>query len=130
MIRLDTKTWVIIVLGAAVLLMGIFSNGGGGVELKKLLNERDQQNKELQRKIDQRNEEIKVLKDSARYYLEQDRIKAEAIIELERIKKEQEKSISALRKRMGDSMKPIEDATDEKRIEFWRTYFEKMGIKQ
>lgn len=130
MMRPDARTYAIVVLSVAVLLMGIFSSGGGGVELKKLLNERDQQNKELQRRIDQRNEDIKILRDSARYYMEQDRIKAEAIIELERIKKEQEKSIIALKSRMNGSIKPIEDATDERRVELWRDYFEQMNIKQ
>lgn len=128
--KLDIKTWAIIILAIIVVLMTIFTNGGGGVELKKLLEEREAQNKELQQRIEERNDSIKKWKESAAYYMIQDSLKGEEIAELELVREQQQKNIDALRKRMSVSTKPIEDATDDKRIEFWKEYFERKGIKQ
>mgnify|MGYP003528887227 FL=1 len=129
-IQVDIKTWAIIILTIAVILMALLSNGGGGAELKKLLHERDLQNKELQEKMDERDKNIKELKKSAAYYMEQDSIKGKALLELERLTEKKQQQIDALKKRMNSSAKPIDDATNEQRIEFWREYFARKGIKE
>ena len=126
----DIRTWIIVILSAIVLLLALFGSGGGSVELKKLLDERVQQNKELQKQIDARLSTINDLQDSAHYYMEQDKKKAALIVELEASMDQQKKDIEALRGRMRTAVKPIEDATDEKRLDFWREYFERKGIKQ
>ena len=62
--------------------------------------------------------------------LPQDSIKGKALLELERLTEKKQQQIDALKKRMNSSAKPIDDATNEQRIEFWREYFARKGIKE
>lgn len=130
MLQWDIRTWIILGLCVVVLCMALFGSGGGSAELKALLEEREAQNKELRDSIAGRFEEIKTLRDSADFYMEQARLKDTAIAEMEKTIDRQQSSIDALRRRMVGIAKPIEDATDERRLELWSTYFERKGIKE
>lgn len=128
-ITMDVKLLMGIILAIIAAFMIAISSGGGR-ELKKLIKEREEQNERLQQQIDARNEDILRLEGSILVSMEQDRLKAERITELERVRDSQQRSLNDLRNRMNGSSKLIENATDEKRLEFWRDYFERKGIEQ
>lgn len=128
--RLDIKTIVILILGAIVVCMAIFGKGGGDLTaLETLLKERDEANKVLEQRIAERTDSIEMYKDTAAYYASQDSLHVAVIDALQEIREKQQRDIDFLKSKMKNVAKPIEDATDEKRIEFWRQYFARKGIK-
>ena len=127
--RLDIKTVVILILGAIVVCMAYFGKGGDTTALETLLKERDDANKVLEQRIEERTDSIEMYKDTAAYYASQDSLHMAVIDALQEIREKQQRDIDFLKKKMKDVAKPIEDATDQERIEFWRRYFARKGIK-
>lgn len=128
--KVDVKTWLIIILALIVVFMGIFGKGGGDtVALETLLKEREDQNKLLQERIDQRHDSIEMYKDSAVHYMEQDKLKGEIILALEELREKQKKDIDFLKSKLKNIPTQVDTASDQRRIEFWREYFRRKGIK-
>jgi hypothetical protein len=127
--RIDIKTWLIIIMGLIIVFMGMFGKGGDTTELEKLLQEREAQNSILQERIDQRLDSIKMYKDSAEYYMQEDQLKAEIISALEELREKQKRDIDFLKKKLKNVPAQVDTASDQQRIEFWREYFRRKGIK-
>lgn len=129
--KVDIKTWLIIILALIVVFMAIFGKGGGDTTaLEALLKEREDQNKTLQERIDQRQDSISMYKDSAVYYMEQDELKSEIIMALEELREKQKRDIDFLKSKLKNVPAQVDTASDQQRMEFWREYFKKKGIKQ
>lgn len=61
--------------------------------------------------------------------MKKDTLNESIILALEELREKQERDINFLKKKMKDVDKPINEATDQERIEFWRAYFLRKGIK-
>jgi len=116
-------------MGLIIVFMGMFGKGGDTTELEKLLQEREAQNSILQERIDQRLDSIKMYKDSAEYYMQEDQLKAEIISALEELREKQKRDIDFLKKKLKNVPAQVDTASDQQRIEFWREYFRRKGIK-
>ena len=128
--RLDIKTLVIAILGIIIICMAIFGKGGGdNADLEKLLEQRDEENKQLKDDIEARRDSLAMWQDSITYYQAEDQLKAEIILALEEVREKQQLDINFLKSKLKNVDKPINDATDEQRMQFWRDYFQKRGIK-
>lgn len=127
--RLDIRTLVIIILAAILICMAYFGKGGGDTTaLETLLKERDDANKVLEQRMEERTDSIEMYKDSATYYASRDSLHVAVIDALQEVREKQQRDIDFLKSKMKGVAKPIEDATDEKRMEFWRTYFMRKGL--
>jgi len=127
--KVDIKTWLIILLAGIIVFMGIFGKGGDTTALETLLKEREESNKQLQELIDQRNDTIDLYKDSVEYYIEEDNLKSEIILALEELIEKQKRDIDFLKKKLKEVPNKVDTASDQQRMEFWREYFKRKGIK-
>lgn len=127
--KVDIKTWLIILLAGIIVFMGIFGKGGDTTALETLLKEREESNKQLQELIDQRNDTIDLYKDSVEYYIEEDKLKSEIILALEELREKQKRDIDFLKKKLKEVPNKVDTASDQQRMEFWREYFKRKGIK-
>lgn len=127
--KVDIKTWLIILLAGIIVFMGIFGKGGDTTALETLLKEREESNKQLQELIDQRNDTIDLYKDSVEYYIEEDKLKSEIILALEELREKQKRDIDFLKKKLKEVPNKVDTASDQQRMEFWREYFRRKGIK-
>lgn len=127
--KVDIKTWLIILLAGIIVFMGIFGKGGDTTALETLLKEREESNKQLQELIDQRNDTIDLYKDSVEYYIEEDKLKSEIILALGELIEKQKRDIDFLKKKLKEVPNKVDTASDQQRMEFWREYFKRKGIK-
>lgn len=127
--KIDVKTWLIIILALIIVFMGFFGKGGDTNSLEKLLQEREDANRALQERIDERIDSIRMYKDSAAYYMEEDKMKAEIINALEELREKQKRDIDFLKKKLKGVPAQVDTASDQRRIEFWKEYFRRKGIK-
>jgi len=128
--RMDIRNWVILVMGAIILALSLFGKGGGDTTaLETLLKEKDKENAILQEKEKARNDTIADYQEKLLELMKKDTLNESIILALEELREKQERDINFLKKKMKDVDKPINEATDQERIEFWRKYFAKKGIR-
>lgn len=127
--RVDIKTLAIVIMAAIIVVMSIFGRGGDTTALETLLNEKDKENAVLREKEKARNDTIADYQKKLLELMKKDTLNESIILALEELREKQERDINYLKKKMKDVDKPINDATDQERIEFWREYFRKKGIK-
>ena len=127
--RVDIKTWVILILAVIIVVMSLFGKGGDTTALETLLKEKDKENAILQEKEKARNDTIADYQEKLLELMKKDTLNESIILALEELREKQERDINFLKKKMKDVDKPINEATDQERIEFWRAYFLRKGIK-
>ena len=127
--KVDVRTWIIVLMAAVIVCMSIFGKGGSNAALETLLKQREDENKAAEERIEQRGDTINMYKDSAKYYMKEDQLKAEIIDALQEVQRKQKRDIEALKKKLNEVPQQVEDATDQERIEWWREYFRRKGIK-
>ena len=127
--RVDIKTWVILILAVIIVVMSLFGKGGDTTALETLLKEKEKENAILQEKEKARNDTIADYQEKLLELMKKDTLNESIILALEELREKQERDINFLKKKMKDVDKPINEATDQERIEFWREYFRRKGIK-
>jgi vacuolar-type H+-ATPase subunit I/STV1 len=127
--RVDIKTWVILILAVIIVVMSLFGKGGDTTALETLLKEKEKENAILQEKEKARNDTIADYQEKLLELMKKDTLNESIILALEELREKQERDINFLKKKMKDVDKPINEATDQERIEFWRAYFLRKGIK-
>ncbi len=127
--RVDIKTWAIVIMAAIIVAMSIFGKGGDTTALDTLLKEKEKENAVLREKEKARNDTIADYQEKLLELMKKDTLNESIILALEELREKQERDINFLKKKMKDVDKPINDATDQERIEFWREYFRRKGIK-
>ena len=129
MARIDFRSILILVLAGIIVCMAIFGKGSTDTSLlDQQIKARELENKALQDSIAERDKNILAIDHRIDSLTREDTLKASIIKALMEVDRRQKLDINFLKFKLTNVAQPIEDATDEQRIEFWRSYFKKRGL--